>query len=249
MSPPCDHGVVNSLRRPLIGLSTYRAQARWGVWDLPADLLPSGYARSVEAAGGIAVMLPTQDAEARDVVSRLDGLIITGGPDVDPGRYGAQPHPQTGTIEPERDAWELSLLDAAQELGIPALGICRGMQVMAIHAGGTLDQHTPDVVDHEEHSPGGSAFGWVSVTTAADSLVRTWVGNNVQVTCHHHQSVATAPGFVVSARAGDGTIEAIEAEPDSGRTCWLGVQWHPENGDDLGVFNALIDAARQRIAP
>ena len=139
--------------RPVIGLTTYREQAAWSVWNMSADLLPSVYTRSVEAAGGVVVLLPPQNEGMTEVVSRLDGLIITGGSDVDPERYGEMPHPMT-KVRRERDAWEFALLDVADRLGLPTLGICRGMQIMAVRAGGSLEQYLPDVVGHEEHAPG-----------------------------------------------------------------------------------------------
>ncbi len=229
--------------RPVIGLSTYREQARWGVWDTTTDLLPSTYARSVEAAGAVAVLLPPQISGAESVVSRLDGLIVAGGADVDPARYGAEPHPLTRSWRGDRDSWEAALLDAAAAAGTPTLGICRGMQLMAVHGGGTLEQHVPDRVGHDEHSPGGDAFGWVSVTTEEGSMVRELVGERLQVNCHHHQAVADHPGYRITARAADGTIEAIE---DPERPFWLAVQWHPEYGDDHGLFRGLVAAAQQR---
>ena len=230
--------------RPLIGLSAYREQAAFGVWNTQTDLLNSLYARSVEAAGGIAVLLPPQGEEAAEVVRRLDGLVITGGSDVDPARYGHAAHPRTQQARPDRDAWELALLDRAAALGVPTLGICRGLQVMAVHAGGTLEQHLPDVVGHDEHSPGGDAFGWVSVTTEPGSQVRTLVGAELQVNCHHHQAVVRHPGLVPTAHAADGTLEALE-HPD--RPFWLGVQWHPEHGDDYGLFRGLVLAANRHL--
>jgi putative glutamine amidotransferase len=225
--------------RPVIGLTTYREQAAWSVWNMSADLLPSVYTRSVEAAGGVVVLLPPQNDGMAEVVSRLDGLIIAGGADVDPERYGQMPHPMT-KVRRDRDAWEFGLLDAAERVGLPTLGICRGMQVMAVRAGGSLEQYLPDVVGHEEHAPGGNAFGWTSIATREGSRVRTFVGDRVQVSCHHRQSVVSHPGFEATARAADGTIEAIE---DPERPFWLGVQWHPESGDDYGLFVGLIEAA------
>lgn len=227
-------------RRPVIGLSTYREQAAWGVWDQAADLLPAVYTRSVEAAGGSVVLLPTQGDGAEDVVGRLDGLIIAGGADVDPARYGHPRSPNTVQIRRDRDSWEMALLDAAADRGLPTLGICRGMQLMAVRAGGTLEQHVPDAVGHDEHSPGGSAYGWISITTVDGSTVRSLVGDDIQVSCHHHQSVLSHPGYEVTARAADGTVEAFE---DPERPFWLGVQWHPESGDDHGLFLGLVEAA------
>ena len=238
-------GVAISGTRPLIGLSAYREQAAWGVWNTQTDLLNSLYARAVEAAGGIAVLLPPQSEAAAAVVERLDGLVIAGGADVEPTRYGRDTHPRTQAPRPDRDTWELLLLDRAAVLDLPVLGICRGMQVMAVHAGGVLEQHLPDVVGHDRHSPGGDTFGRVSVATAERSRVRTLVGAQLQVSCHHHQAVVAHPGLVATAHAADGTLEALESPR---RAFWLGVQWHPEHGDDQGLFRGLVEAAsRYRV--
>ncbi|QNN54265.1 gamma-glutamyl-gamma-aminobutyrate hydrolase family protein [Nocardioides mesophilus] len=232
------------MQAPVIGLSTYREQARWGVWDAPADLLPTTYAEAVERAGGVPVLLPPLDPSAAPtVVTRLDGLVICGGADVDPERYGAAPHPRTAGWRPGRDAWELALLDAADAAGLPVLGICRGMQVMAVHRGGELDQHTPDVVGHDEHSPGGDAYGSVDVDTLPGTRLRALVGDKGEVDCHHHQSVRRHPGYVPAARAADGTLEAMEAPGDRFE---LAVQWHPETRDDAGLFRGLVAAAQRR---
>ena len=227
---------------PLIGLTTYREQAQWGVWDQRADLLPAQYAEAVTSVGGVPVLLPpTVTPGAADAaVSRLDGLVISGGADVDPGRYGAQPHPRTAAWRPDRDAWETALLDAAAAVDLPVLGVCRGMQVMAVHAGGSLDQHTPDLVGHDDHSPGGDVFGEVRVTTEAGTRVASLVGDSLSVNCHHHQSVASHPGFEASAHAADGTLEAMETPGD--RFC-VAVQWHPETAADVGLLAGLVRAA------
>lgn len=227
---------------PLIGLTTYREQAAWGVWQQPADLLPAQYAAAVEATGGLPVMLPPvgQPGAADSIVARLDGLVVSGGADVDPARYGATPHPRTAHWRPDRDGWELALLDAARALALPVLGVCRGMQVMAVHAGGALDQHTPELVGHEQHSPGGDAYGTIEVTTVPGSHVAGLVGESLSVTCHHHQSVASHPGFRAAAHAADGTLEAMETGDE--RFC-VAVQWHPETADDVGLLAGLVRAA------
>ncbi|HSU03076.1 MAG TPA: gamma-glutamyl-gamma-aminobutyrate hydrolase family protein [Nocardioides sp.] len=228
---------------PVVGLTTYRQPAAWGVWNTRADLLPTEYAAAVEAAGGVPLLLPpvSLPAAAARVVSRIDALVVSGGADVDPERYGAQPHERTSGWQPERDAWELALLDAADDVGLPVLGICRGMQLMAVHAGGTLDQHTPDLVGHETHSPGGDAYGSVEVETESGSRLASLVGARVEVSCHHHQSVATHPGFTAVARASDGTVEAMEAGGDR----WsVAVQWHPETRVEVGLMAGLVEAAR-----
>jgi len=227
---------------PLIGLTVYREEAAWGVWQQRADLLPAQYAEAVTSVGGVPVLLPltVTPGAAEAAVSRLDGLVISGGADVDPGRYGAEPHPRTAGWRPDRDAWETALLDAAAAVDLPVLGVCRGMQVMAVHAGGSLDQHTPDLVGHDEHSPGGDVFGEVRVTTEAGTRVASLVGDSLSVNCHHHQSVASHPGFEASAHAADGTLEAMETPGD--RFC-VAVQWHPETAADVGLLAGLVRAA------
>lgn len=227
---------------PLIGLTTYREVAAWGVWDQRADLLPTQYAAAVESTGGVPVLLPPveQPGAADAVVARLDGLVISGGADVDPERYGEGAHPRTASWRADRDAWEAALLDAADAAGLPVLGVCRGMQVMAVHAGGALDQHVPDQVGHEQHSPGGDAFGAIAVSTVAGTRLAGLVGDHLSVNCHHHQSVRTHPGFDAVAHAADGTLEAMEAPGD--RFC-VGVQWHPETAADVGLLAGLVRAA------
>lgn len=231
------------MSKTIIGITTYREQSRWGVWDDQADLLPAAYARSIEAAGGIAVLLPpTEDPsrDARDVVARLDGLVIAGGADVDPARYTDVPHERTANWREDRDAWEFALLDAAAEARLPVLGICRGMQVMAVHAGGHLDQHVPDSLGHDDHSPGGDVYGEVRVSLVEGTQLSKILATGPSVRCHHHQSVADHPGLVASAHAEDGSLEAME---DPRRPFWMAVQWHPETQQDAGLFTALVAAA------
>ncbi|MGI9085076.1 MAG: gamma-glutamyl-gamma-aminobutyrate hydrolase family protein [Aeromicrobium sp.] len=234
--------------KPLIGITTYREQSRWGVWDDQADLLPAAYARSIEVAGGIAVLLPPTDDSARDaydVVARLDALVIAGGADVDPRRYTDVPHERTADWREDRDAWEFALLDAAAQKGLPVLGICRGMQVMAVHAGGRLDQHVPDSLGHENHSPGEDVYGDVTISVVDGTQLAKILVTGPTVRCHHHQSVLDHPGLVPAAHADDGTLEAVE---DPERPFWLAVQWHPETQDDAGLFTALVGAAATRAS-
>lgn len=230
---------------PLIGLSTYRENAAWGVWRQPADLLPANYANAVAAAGGVPVLLPPAAGgditAASAVVSRLDGLIISGGADVEPTRYGADADPHTTACRPERDAWELALLDAADAIDLPVLGICRGMQLMAIRAGGSLVQHVPDVVGHTEHSPAPDRFGLSEIRIEVHSRLRRMIGPTTRGACHHHQAVREHPGYRAVAFAADGMTEAMEAD---GERFNLAVQWHPETASDTGLFAGLVRAAR-----
>jgi putative glutamine amidotransferase len=232
--------------KPLIGVTTYREHSRWGVWDQEADVLHAEYARSIGVAGGIAVLLPPTDDpsdDAHDVVARLDGLIVAGGADVDPRRYTEVVHERTANWREDRDAWELALLDAAQDADLPVLGICRGMQVMAVHAGGQLDQHVPDTLGTENHSPGGDVYGDVEISLVEGTQLEKVLVTGPTVRCHHHQSVLDHPGLIAAAHARDGTLEAIE-DPD--RPFWLAVQWHPETQPDAGLFTALVGAASTR---
>lgn len=229
---------------PVVGVTTYREQARFGVWDERADVLHAAYADILTGCGAAVVLLPPgAPTLAGPVLDRLDGLVIAGGADVDPGAYGQEPHPATAGWRPDRDAWEIALLAAAEERGLPVLGICRGMQVMAVAAGGRLVQHVPDAVGHEQHSPGGPDFGDVAVRVDADSRTGALVGDRLTVRCHHHQAVADHPGHTAVAWAEDGTVEAMEAP---GERFSVGVQWHPETLADVGLVAGFVDAARGR---
>jgi putative glutamine amidotransferase len=229
--------------RPVVGITTYREQAQWGVWDTVADVLHAGYAQAVDAAGAAVVLLPPgPSADAATVIGRIDALVVAGGADVGPEQYGAEPDPHTRGTRPDRDAWEIALLEAAAERDLPTLMVCRGMQLEAARVGGVLDQHTPDVVGHEQHAPQAGTYGDITVTTVPGTTVAALLGPRRDVRCHHHQSVRTHPGLVVSAHAEDGTVEAVE---HPGRRFWIGVQWHPETQADVGLLAGLVAAARE----
>ncbi len=232
---------------PLIGVTTYATEARWGAgWSAPAVLLPATYPAYVRAAGALVAMLPPDPdpAAAAGLVARLDGLVLAGGEDVDPARYGHAPHPRAGAPCPERDAWELALLDAALAAGTPVLGICRGMQLMNVHAGGTLVQHLPDEVGHTGHNPQVGVFSSHTVKAVPGTVTAGLLPGAVEVATHHHQAVGgLGAGLVASAYAEDGTIEALEYPGDGFA---LGVQWHPEMRDDARVVAALVEAASRR---
>ena len=227
--------------RPLIGISTYREQARWGAWDVPAVLLPASYGDAVLAAGGEPVLLPTGSGTA-EIVVRLDGLVLAGGADVDPAHYGAAPGPHTVGLRPERDAAELALLQAALARDLPLLAICRGMQLLNVTLGGTLVQHLPDVPGTGSHQQSPGVYAQREVRTAPGTELDRLVGPSLSVDCHHHQALdRIAEGLTASAWAEDGVVEAVE---DPGRRFCLAVQWHPEAGSDRRLFDALVAAAR-----
>ena len=224
--------------RPLIGISTYREQARWGTWDEPAILLPAAYADAVSSVGGEPVLLPT-GATSADVIARLDALVLSGGADVEPGRYGADPHSTVTGTRPDRDDSEILLLTAALEAGLPVLAICRGMQMLNIALGGDLVQHLPDVTDGV-HDPGAGAYHEHAVRTLPGSQLHKLLGGSAVAHCHHHQALQRlGEGLRAVAWAEDGTVEAVERD---GPAFCVGVQWHPEAGEERRLFEAMITA-------
>ncbi len=233
------------MTRPLIGITCYVEPASWRVWDdLPTALLPVGYVRQVQAAGGTAVLLPPPAGDVADDVdtalARLDGLVLSGGADVEPSRYHADPHPSVQSARPDRDAWELALAAATAGTPLPVLGICRGMQVMAVAGGGVLEQHLPDRVGHDGHAPAAATYGSQGITIVAGTRLQGLLGDRLDVPCYHHQGVRSHPGYRPAAWAADGTLEAFE---DAQAPFRIGVQWHPERGDDPRLFHALVGAA------
>jgi anthranilate synthase component 2/putative glutamine amidotransferase len=234
--------VVSSASKPRIGITTYLEPTVWGVWQRDAALLPRVYLDSVVAAGGVPLLLPPVGTDPT-VLDIVDGLIVAGGCDVDPSAYGAPAHPETVGTRPGRDEHERVLIQGALDRDLPLLAICRGLQMLNVTLGGTLHQHLPDVVAHDEHRPSPAIFGTTEVKVEPGTLTAGLLGDHAGVHCYHHQALdVVAPGLKVTARAGDGTVEAVEVE---GRAFALGVQWHPEeNPDDLRLFTALIAASR-----
>jgi putative glutamine amidotransferase len=237
--------------RPVIGICSAIETARYGPWEALCDLVPRGYSLAVQRAGGLALLLPPDDAVAEEpdgLLDLLDGLVLAGGADVDPGSYGARPHPETGATRPERDRFELALGHRALERDLPLLGICRGMQMLNVASGGTLEQHLPERTGSEAHRHSRGSFSDHSVRIAPGSLTSRVVGgDSTAVLSHHHQGVAEL-GEGVEATGwsdGDDVIEAIELP---GRRFALGVLWHPEQDERSRVIGALVEEARGRRA-
>ena len=228
--------------RPLIGITTYAQEASWGYWKLPAALIPLDYVEAVERAGGRPVLIPPSEDGVDETLEALDGIVFSGGADVDPALYGEEAHSETDVPQARRDAGEMALLAAALERDLPTLAVCRGVQLLNVARGGDLVQHLPERVGHERHRETPGAFSEHSVDVQAGSRLQAVVGSGSHVTSHHHQSLGkVGEGLVETAWAEDGTVEAVE---DPSRRFALGVQWHPESGDDDGLFEALVEEAR-----
>ena len=228
------------MKRPLIGITSYVEPARFTVWEMTVALLPYMYVEQVVRAGGQPVLLPPA-GEPAALVPRLDGLILAGGGDIDPRRYGERAHERTSYVREFRDEAEFAMMAAALTAGLPYLGVCRGLQVLNVALGGSLHQHLPDVVGHTGHSPAPGEFGSLPIRPAPGSRVAKALGDEpVDVPHYHHQAVdRLAPGLTVTATAGDGTIEAVELEA---HPFIMAVQWHPEAATDGALFEALIAA-------
>jgi putative glutamine amidotransferase len=226
--------------RPVIGITTYVEPASWAVWhDLPAALVPRAYVEAVTLSGGRAVLLPPDDRDA-DVLRVLDGLVLSGGADVDPQLYGERPAPLTDS-RPDRDSGELLLARAALAADLPILGVCRGLQLLTVAAGGRLHQHLPDLVGHEKHRPAPGVYGQQEVQVTPGSRIAALMGDDRGIHCYHHQAVADPGTLIVTGHTPDGVVEAVE---DPTHRFVLGVQWHPEVTRDQRLFGALVRAAR-----
>jgi len=233
---------------PMIGLTGYRTPGQMTIYDGELAVLPAQYVEAITRAGGTAVLLPPQkidQATANTLVGRLDGLVICGGADVNPARYGQERGPNTQEPEDLRDDFEDALLAAALAKELPVLGICRGAQMLNVHLGGTLHQHLPDVLGHDRYRVGDGVFHPEEMSVQAPSLLSQLLGGDTSVHGHvyHHQGIdQVAPGLVVTARGFDGLVQAVEI-PDY--PFGLAVQWHPEeNLDDLRIFEGFIQQTK-----
>jgi putative glutamine amidotransferase len=238
--------VLSDSNRPVIGITTYRQQAKTGVWDVDAAFLHSGYIDSVTRAGGIAVLLPPQPA-SMDIVERVldgvDGLIFAGGRDIDTARYGAVPGEYTDQPDTRRDEWEFTLVNATLRRELPVLFICRGAQVLNVYRGGTIIQHLPDVVGTDEYQRGNAQLTEMDMAVSPGSLLESIVGPTVAGFVYHHQAIASlGAGLTVSARSADDVVEALEIDE---YPFGVAIQWHPEvsSEKDGRLFDALITAA------
>jgi putative glutamine amidotransferase len=230
--------------RPVIGICAAIESARWAAWEVEVNLSPRTYSHAVQRAGGLALILPPDDVVAEspdELLDMLDGLILAGGSDIDPASYGAKPHPETRNTRPERDRFELALGTRALERDMPVLGICRGMEMLNVIQGGTLDQHLG--LELHRHTPG--AFVDHGVRLEAGSLAARVVGDErTEVKSAHHQGLdELGEGVIASGYADDGIVEAIEL-PE--RSFAVGVLWHPEEDERSRVVGALVEEARSR---
>jgi putative glutamine amidotransferase len=228
--------------KPIVGITTYVTPAKWSYWDVEAALVPAQYVQAVERAGGRPLLVPPSQGGVDETLEALDGLIFSGGSDLDPNLYGQDPHPQTFGIHEDRDRAELALLEGALARDMPVLAICRGSQVLNVARGGDLVQHLPEVVGDEKHKHTPGTFADHDVTLEEGTRLAALLGDHAPVKSHHHQGFGRiGAGLRVAAHADDGTIEAVEA---TDRRFALGVLWHPEAGEDMKLFEELVEAAR-----
>ncbi|MDX6515856.1 MAG: putative glutamine amidotransferase [Gaiellaceae bacterium] len=228
--------------RPLIGITSDLTDATWGAWNTATALVPADYVRSVERAGGRPLLVPPSDDAVEETLAALDGIVFSGGADLDPETYGQEAHPETYGVMPERDRAELALLEAALARDMPVLAICRGSQLLNVVRGGDLVQHLPEIVGHDQHKQVAGTFADHEIR--AEGRLSDLIGKElVPVKSHHHQGFGRlGEGLQPVAWAEDGTVEALE---DPARTFALGVLWHPEAAEDTALFEELVAEARR----
>jgi putative glutamine amidotransferase len=229
--------------RPLIGITAYAEQIQWRVWNTDAALVPLSYVEAIDHAGGRPLVVPPAENGLEETLAALDGVIFSGGTDLDPDLYGAEPHPETDPPRRHRDRAELRMLEAALDRDMPVLAVCRGSQLLNVARGGDLVQHLPDALGHERHRHTPGAYADHGVTLAPDSMLGALLGEHAPVKSHHHQGYGRiGEGLDRVAWADDGTVEALE---DPEKPFAIGVLWHPEEGEDFALFQALVDEARR----
>jgi putative glutamine amidotransferase len=229
-----------SAGKPVIGITTYLTRAAWGAWDMDAALVPADYVRAVARAGGSPLLVPP-GADLVETLGVVDGLVFSGGSDIDPELYSAEAHAETNGVVRERDDFELALMKVALEHDLPMLAICRGSQVLNVARGGGIEQHVPDRVGTDVHKEVAGVFAEHDVEVVPETRLASLIGDRHDVKSHHHQGFAElGTGLCAAARAPDGTVEALE---DPSRRFTLGVLWHPEAGEDMALFEALVAEA------
>jgi putative glutamine amidotransferase len=229
--------------KPVVGITSYAEEVEWGAWKEKAALVPLSYVRAVERVGGRPFVVPPSEDSIEETLAVLDGIIFSGGSDLDPEHYGAERHPETDEARRLRDDAELALLTAALERDMPVLAVCRGSQVLNVARGGDLVQHLPEVLGHERHRHTPGEWSDHEVKIEPRSRVGGLLGDRAPVKSHHHQGYGRiGEGLREAAWADDGTVEALE---DPSKRFAVGVLWHPEEGEDLALFEALVEQARR----
>ena len=229
--------------RPLVGITSYAEEVQWGVWTEDAAVVPLSYVRAVQHAGGRPLVVPPTESGVEETLEALDGIVFSGGGDLNPTLYGAEPHDETDRPMPWRDEAEVRMLEAALARDMPVLAICRGSQLLNIVRGGDLVQHLPEVVGHEKHKHEPGAYSDHDVRVARDSRLGALLGEHAPVKSHHHQGMGRiGEGLREVAWAEDGVVEGLE---DTQRRFALGVLWHPEEDEDSALFRGLVEEARR----
>jgi putative glutamine amidotransferase len=229
--------------KPVIGITSYAEEVTWGAWVEEAALVPLSYVRAIERAGGRPLVIPPSEGAIEETLSVLDGILFSGGSDLDPTLYDAEAHPETQGVHEARDRAEMALLGAALERDMPVLAVCRGSQVLNVARGGDLVQHLPEVLGHEEHKHTPGEYSDHDVTLEPDTRVGGILGDRAPVKSHHHQGFGRiGEGLREAGYAEDGTVEALE---DPSKRFAVGVLWHPEEGEDMALFEALVEQAAQ----
>jgi putative glutamine amidotransferase len=229
--------------KPVVGITAYAEEVSWGAWVEAAALVPLSYVRAVEQAGGRPLVVPPGEDSIEETLSVLDGIVFSGGSDLDPNHYGAEPHPETKEVREGRDRAEMALLKAALERDMPVLAVCRGSQVLNVALGGDLVQHLPEILGHEGHRLLPGEWSDHDVRLDPESRVGDMLGERTPVKSHHHQGFGQiGEGLRETGWADDGTVEALE---DPIRRFAVGVLWHPEEGEDMALFEGLVQEARR----
>jgi putative glutamine amidotransferase len=229
--------------KPVVGITSYAEEVTWGAWVEEAALVPLSYVRAIERAGGRPLVIPPSEGATEETLAVLDGILFSGGSDLDPALYDAEAHPETQGVHEARDRAEMELLTAALERDMPVLAVCRGSQVLNVARGGDLVQHLPDELGHEEHKHTPGEYSDHDVTLEPGTRVGGLLGDRAPVKSHHHQGFGRiGEGLRKAGYAEDGTVEALE---DPSKRFAVGVLWHPEEGEDMALFEALVEQATQ----